>query len=107
MVGELKILGVVIDSKLTFESHVRSVAASTSRPIGILRKTRNVYRDSFIVSWCYWSSILPVLEYCSLVWMYAAVSHLSLLDRVVRSAFRLSGGGVLSHLWHIYAGLPL
>ena len=40
MVGELKILGAVLDSKLTFESHVRSVVASASRRIGILRKTR-------------------------------------------------------------------
>ena len=29
-----------MDSKLTFESHVRSLAASASRRIGILRKTR-------------------------------------------------------------------
>ena len=28
MVGELKILGIVLGSKLTFESHVRSVAAT-------------------------------------------------------------------------------
>ena len=34
MVGELKILGVVIDSKLTFESHVRSVAATVCRRTG-------------------------------------------------------------------------
>ena len=39
MVGELKILGAVMDFNLTFESHARSVAASASHRIGILRKT--------------------------------------------------------------------
>ena len=87
MVGKLEILGVVMDSKLTFESHVRSVAASASHCIGILRKTRSVFRDNSIVSCCFRSFILPVHEYCSPVWMSAAVSHLSLLVRVVQSVF--------------------
>ena len=100
MVGELKISGVVLDSKLTFESHVRSVAASASRRIGILWKPRSVFRDNSIVS-CFWSFILHVLEYCSPVWMSAAVSHLPLLDRGVRSVFRFSGDGVVRcDLWH-------
>ena len=62
MVGELKILVVVLDSKLTFESHVRFVAASASRQIGILRKTRSVFRDNSIVS-CF----LVVYSSCPLV----------------------------------------
>ena len=61
---------------MTFENHVRSVAASVSRRIGILRKTRSVFRDNSILSCCFLSFILPVLEYCSPVWMSAAVSHL-------------------------------
>ena len=33
--------------------------------------------------------------------MSAVVSHLSLLDRVVRSVFRLSGGIICCDMWHI------
>ena len=43
-----------------------------------------MFRDNSIVSRCFWSFILPVLEYFSSVWMSAAVSHLPLLDWVVR-----------------------
>ena len=50
---------------------------------GILRKTMSVYRDVTVVAKCFWAFILPVLEYCSPVWMSAATSHLSLLDHVV------------------------
>ena len=83
MVSELKILGVILDPKLTFEKQVRAIAASPSMRVGILRKTMSVFRDVTVVSKCFWAFILPVLEYCSPVWMSAATSHLSLLDRVV------------------------
>ena len=80
MVSELKILGVILDSKLTFEKQVRAIAASASMRVGILRKTMSVFLDVAVVSQCFWAFILPVLEYCSPVWMSAATSHLSLLD---------------------------
>ena len=43
----------------------------------------SVFRDVAIVAKCFWVFILPVLDYCSPVWMSAATSHLLLLDRVV------------------------
>ena len=42
MVSELKILGVILDSKLSFEKQVRAIAASASMRVGILRKTMSV-----------------------------------------------------------------
>ena len=53
-----------------------------------------------IVAKCFWAFILPVLEYCSPVWMSAATFHLLLLDRVVSQVSRLSGGRVSCDLWH-------
>ena len=100
MVSELKILGVIIDFKLSFEKQVRAIAASASMRVGILRKTMSVFRDVTVVAKCFWAFILPVLEYCSPVWMSAATSHLSLLDRVVSQVGRLSGGSVSCDLWH-------
>ena len=46
MVSELKILGVILDSKLTFEKQVRAIAATASKSsmrVGILRKTMSVF----------------------------------------------------------------
>ena len=95
MVSEFKILGVIIDSKLSFEKQVRAIAASASMRVGILRKTMSDFRDVTVVAKCFWAFILSVLEYCSPVWMSAATSHLSLLDRVVSQVGRLSGGSVI------------
>ena len=60
----------------------------------------SVIRDVAVVAKCFWAFILPVLEYCSSVWMSAATSHLSLFDRVVGQVSRLSGGSVSCDLWH-------
>ena len=60
MVSELKILVVIIDSKLSFEKQVRAIAASASMRVGILRKTMSVFRDVTVVAKCFWAFI----EYC-------------------------------------------
>ena len=105
MVSELKILGVILDSKLTFKKQVRAIAATASMRVGILRKTMSVFRDVDIVAKCFWAFILPALEYCSPVWMSATTSHLSLLDRVVSQVSRLSSGSVSCDLWHRRSGI--
>ena len=90
MVSEFNILCVILDSKLTFEKQVRAIAASALRRVGILRKTMSVFRDVAVDAKCFWAFILPVLEYCSPVWMSAATFHRSLLDRVVSQVSQLS-----------------
>lgn len=77
----LKLLGVTLDAKLTFEPHLRSVASSVSQKVGLLRKCRKIYSDDAIVRNCFYSFILPFFEYCSPVWLSAAESNLKLLDR--------------------------
>ena len=53
VVSELKILGVILDSKLSFEKQVRAIAASASVRVGILRKTMSVFRDVTVVAKCF------------------------------------------------------
>ena len=77
----LRLLGVILDSKLTFEAHLRGVASSVSQKVGLLRKCRNIYSTDDVVKNCFYSFILPHFEYCHSVWMSAAESNLKLLDR--------------------------
>ena len=58
------------------------------------------FRDVAVVAKCFWAFTLPVLEYCSPVWISAATFHLSLLNRVFGQVSRLSGGSVSCDLWH-------
>ena len=87
--SELNILGVTFDPKLTFERHVRSVASSASQRIGILRRARNIFDSAEVMQHCFRSFMLPILEYASVVWCSAAVSHLAMLDRIVNRCSQL------------------
>ena len=90
----MKILVVILDSKLTLEKQDRAIAASASRKVVSLRKTMSVFRVVTVVAKCFWAFVLPVLEYCSPVWMSAATSLPLLLDRVVSQV------SVSCDLWH-------
>ena len=82
---QLKLLGVTLDSKLTFETHLRNVSRGISQKLGILRKSKKIYKDDDILRKCFFSFVLPHFEYCSTVWSSAADSHLRLLDRAFNS----------------------
>ena len=83
--GSFKILGVLFDSKFTFEQHVRSISSSVAQKTGLRRKSYEIFGDPSVLRKCFNSFILPCLEYCSPVWSSAAASHLKLLDRNVRA----------------------
>ena len=54
-VDHLKLLGILFDSKLTFESHLRYITSIISQKIGILRKCWKTYRDNAIILECFYS----------------------------------------------------
>ena len=62
MVSDLKILGVILDSKLAFEKQVGEIAAS--RRFGILRNTMSVFRDVTVVAKCFWAFTLLIWQKC-------------------------------------------
>ena len=74
------------------ESHIRSIAASASSKLGIMRKALWLFGDPILFSMCFRSCLLPVLEYHSLVWTSVADTHLRLLDHVVSKITGISDG---------------
>ena len=64
----LDILGMKFDSKLTFEDHVHGILSRISQRIGILRLVKHIFVDTSVLCGCYFAFILPILQYCSLVW---------------------------------------
>ena len=65
-----------------------------------MKKSWQVFHDRSLLLRSFWNFVLPVLEYCSAVWCSAADSHLTLQDRVVRSAGFLAGGVLDCNLAH-------
>ena len=67
MVDKTKFLGVVIDKKLTFESHVQYIKGKINRGMGIIYKAgKYLNRDSLIT--LYYSFLYPYLNFCVTVW---------------------------------------
>ena len=89
---DLVTLGVTVDSKMTFEKHLRSVSRAASQRLGILRKSWRVFHERSRLGRCFRGSVLPVLEYCSAVWCSAADTQLTLLDYAGSGARFLTGG---------------
>ena len=69
---DLVIFGVTFDLKMTFEKHLRSISRAASKRLGILRKSWRVFHDRSLLGRCFRGFVLPVLEYCSVVWCSAA-----------------------------------
>ena len=95
---ELTVVGVVLDTKLLLESHIRSIAASASSKLGIVRKALYFFRDPVLVLRCFWCFLLAVLEYFPPVRMITKASHLGILETAVSNAVRLSAGLVTCDL---------
>ncbi|WP_435316584.1 hypothetical protein, partial [Klebsiella pneumoniae] len=90
---------VTLDSKLTFEDHIRSVASSLAQKIGLLRKSFRIFNDQSVLKNCFNSFILPCFEYCAPVWASAADSHLNLLDQNL-NAIKFLVLDINVNLWH-------
>ena len=72
----LYILEVTLESKLTFETHLREVVSKAARRPRLLKSCFNAF-------------VLSSLEHCVPIRMLSAESHLALLDSIICSAERL------------------
>ena len=80
----IKLLGIFIDSKLTFQYHLRHLQSNISQKIGIVRKCLSVFNDSDI------ACVLPkpLLQ--------------QIADKIHQSAFRIKITDWLSEISNIY-----
>ena len=89
-VNEAKCLGVTLDSHLTFNSHVNSIATVVKQKIGVLRRLRNHF-DSRQLSSLYWGYVLPHILYCANVWSARSKRNYDTMNRLhKRAAYMVS-----------------
>ena len=65
----VKILGVTYDSPLTFEKHLSNASTNAARKLGFVCKASDIYNNEDIKATCCRSFVLPLLKYCSPIWM--------------------------------------
>ena len=80
---EIKILGVVLDSKLTYKSHIARAAKKGTAAALALKRLRNLRPET--ARQLYTSTVVPRMDYASMIWgPNATRSALSGLDRAQR-----------------------
>ena len=84
----VNILGVQIDSRLTFTNHVREIAKKAARKLACIRRIAPLLDGNGCYT-LYNSQVRSLMEYCPLVWSSCAPSYLELLDRIQNRAQRL------------------
>ena len=59
------VLSLLSLKELTFEDHVHGVVSLVSQRVGILRFVKHAFLDTFVLIRCYFTFVLPILQYCS------------------------------------------
>ena len=87
-VPEIKYLGVILDEKLNWKSHINLVKSKISKGSYILAKLRH-YVPTSTCKMLYYSLIHPHLTYCVTTWGGAAKSNVLSLVRLQKKIIRI------------------
>ena len=86
-----KDIGVYIDSKLNFESHINTSVNKANRNLAIARKTFE-YMDEEIFKNIFKGLVRPHLEYAAPVWSPHKIKHIDIIENVQRRATKMVPG---------------
>ena len=88
-VSEMRDLGVILDSKLTFASHIDGIIGRANRALGIYLRSLQTSRaitgrriEPAPLVAAFNAHVRSILEFGSVIWSGAAKSHITRLDRV-------------------------
>ena len=90
-VNETKFLGVVIDNRFKWSSHVGHISNKISKGIGVITKVRKFFDQTTLMS-LYNSLTLPYIMYCVHVWGSAYETHLRHLMTLQNKIVKLIAG---------------
>ena len=87
-VYENKFLGVTIEDKINWKSHIKHAQSKLSRSISVLSKAKHILdHKSLHILYC--SMILPYLQYCAEVWVNTYKCTIQSLSILQKRAIRI------------------
>ena len=87
----VKLLGIDIDCKLSFDAHVLQLCKKASRQINALMRLSNML-DHDVKMNIFMSFIKSILNYCPVTWMFTKAGNVRKLDRLQHRALRFVYG---------------
>ena len=94
-----KYLGVMIDSKLNFQNHIKIIESKLSRGIGILYRLKAVLPREALCK-IYFALFHPHLLYRLVVWGSTFPTYMSKLESLQNKAVKIIGGGTTRKAQH-------
>ena len=87
MATSLRLLGVQISSDLTWNEQVSSVTKKRNKLLGFLRTVVGNQNQNILLT-LYRSLVLPIIDFCSPVWLVYRKNHINNLETIQRRATR-------------------
>ena len=81
--SERKFIGVILDNKLKFDSHIDFISKKISKSFGIIYRLKECLLQNNLKS-LYYSFIYPYLLYCNLAWSWGGTFS-TYLDRLLKN----------------------
>ena len=97
-VSSFNFLGLHLNSKLTWNTHMEEISKKISRTIGVLKKLQLTVPKNILLS-IYNALILPQINYCLLCWGYDTSEIFLLQKKAIRI---ISGANIKSHTEPIF-----
>jgi hypothetical protein len=83
-------LGVVLDTKLTFSSHVDAIVNKASKRLGFIKRIGKEFRDVYALKTLFNSYVRSKLEYASVIWNPYYRTHSDRIESVQRRFMRFA-----------------
>ena len=81
-VSQMRDLGVIFDTKLSFVPHVSFVKTSALRTMYFITRLAYFIRDPTYLTYLYNALVVPRLEYGSCIWSMACKTNICQLDSI-------------------------
>ena len=85
---EEKDLGVIFDSKLSFDIHISKIVSKANQMLGVIRRSFS-YLDKDVFLKLYKSFVRPHLEYANAIWSPHLIRQSTLIEKVQRRATKI------------------
>ena len=84
-VNEVKDLGIFLDTKLSWDKHIRYTTANARKLTGLIKRTVGHSAPVNVSQQLYSSIVMPQLEYATPIWNSLSKSQIQTLERIQRS----------------------
>ena len=95
---EARFLGVIVDEKLSWSSHIKAIKTKMSRFIGVMYKIKRQLPIKARLQ-IYQSFVQSHLNFCSLVWGFATKSHIASLFATQKQGIRAVMSGYVNYYY--------